>query len=496
MTDRLSKAQLAAMTPEQRELWNATNERKARLPSEPQPAPDFAFARGDEVELGQHLARKLSPNGDVVQSEDRVWSFNGSTWTRWDDSPLKRQAQDYAGKMVLVRRDGRDDTFRPILLSAGNVRGIVANCKDFLQDATFFTTAPIGIPFAKTFARVDGKQVIVEPLTRDHRVKEEHASPFDLDTSGRRPAVTDALLATAWSNQPDAEARILFFWEWLGAALAGIATRYKDTPILFGPKDTGKSQILHAVTCCFPTSSHRAVTLQNMSSEYHRAYLSGGRINSVNELPARELLDGEAAKAILSGDVVNCRRPRENPFDWVPRCAHIFSTNGLPPSRDDALMDRFTLLDCTNVMPDDAKDRDLAEKITAEAPLIAAAALAALPALLERGRLIRPGSAASLTHDWRQQSDPIHAWAFEFLGQPEFEHHRIPMSEVYAAMRQHAADNGYSAPSMMKFSLRLKSLAYDIFRSDGMKIRAQWQGPARAEATTRWKSNETWHGRD
>jgi len=488
------------LTPEQRKAWNHANTRLIRdadaaaalLP----PPEGRVFQRGDSVELGIDLAKTLGPAGDVVQAEDRIWQWTGATWTRWDDAPLAKQAQSYAGQWVVVpaKIAGDADKFRPILIS--DTRNIVENCKIHLQEPAFFANAPVGIPFANCFARIDGVDIVVEPLTRAHRVKTEHASPFDLELDRHRPEVTDRLLAMAWANKPDADERIRFFWEWLGAALAGIATRYKDTPILYGPKDTGKSQILHVVTSCFPVTSHRAVTLQNMASEYHRAYLSGGRINSVNELPARELMDGEAAKAILSGDVVNCRRPRENPFDWTPRCAHIFSTNGLPPSRDDALMDRFCLLDCDQVVADADKDRDLANKITAEAPQIAAAALESLQTLLRRGHLIRPGSTRDLTSDWRMNSDPIHAWAHECLQMlAEFDTGSTLSSDLYAAFRDYAKDGGFVAPSIIKFTVRLKSLGFVYFRGNGSRFRALLNGPARQQAQSAWAGNDR-YGRD
>jgi len=464
-------------------------------PAEECAPQEKTFKRGGEVELGLDLAVTLGPRESVVCAENRIWQFTGSTWTRWEDETLAKTAQSYDGQWVVVpaREQGDADKFRPITLSAGNVKGIVQNCKTTLFAPKFFAEAPTGAPFANVFARIDGNEIIIEKMTRDHRVKSDHSAAYPLAPLAERAWTAETLLSQTWAGCDDFDQRIRYFWEWLGAAICGIATRYKDTPLLVGPKDTGKSQILHMISTCFPVSSHRAITLHAMSSEYHRAHLSGGRINFVNELPARELMDGEAAKAILSGEMVNCRYPAEKPFDWVPRCAHVFAANELPPSRDSALMDRLVLLDCANIVPRERQDRNLQAKLTAEAPQIAATALAALPALLARGHLIRPGSAEAATHLWQLDSNPIRAWANESL--MEVNDFVTQGSVLYNHFCAWAKDNGHRAPASNLFAARLKAIGFAKETRQVVKWNAEIKSDARRVADGAWGNNSR-YGRD
>jgi putative DNA primase/helicase len=275
----------------------------------------------------------------------------------------------------------------------------------------------------------------------------------------------------------------------LGLAIVGKMTEHgKDTPLFVGAKDTGKSALLDVFAACFPVASHRCVTLHAMGAEYHRAHLSGGRINFVNELPSRDLLNGEEAKAILSGQKVNCRRPCEVPFEWLPRCAHIFAANELPSSRDAALMGRFVILDCPNVVPRESQDRTLTAKILAEAPHIVAAALGALQVVLERGHLIRPSSSHEKADEWSLQSDPVLAWSREYLSKPEEKDALTPGDELYQAFCDWAIPNGFAKMASTSFGRRLGALNYTFVRRNGTKWYAKLLSEPQRTANREWNN--------
>lgn len=434
----------------------ATRARAAATPGQPDAPPDLTvLVRGDDVELGHRLADQLGEPDDIVATEDRVWQYLGGSWRVWHDNDLAKMAQSFVNLRVEELRNN-EVVLRPIKLSASAVRGTVAMCKVSIHQTDFFAKAPHGTPFASTFARVVGKRVVVEPLGREHRVRQEHVPTWDLPDvpegqNPPRPETVDRLLAETWAGCADVAERIQYFWEWLGAALCGISTRWKDTPMFIGLKDSGKSALLKVISCLFPVASHRNVTLHQMSSEYHRAHLSSGRVNFVNEIPARELLEGEAAKAILSGDPVNCRFPSMNPFDWVPRMAHAFAGNDLPPTRDPALVERFVVLDCNNIVPQELQDRTLGDKIMAEAPLIALAAIYALGSLLERGHFIRPASSVAACVEWNELSDPIATWCASNVEKSAETYQWEEGDALYRAFTAWAKDNGHAVMSSTRF---------------------------------------------
>ena len=446
------------------------------------------FDRGDEVELGQDLCWRIGGTDATVYDEDSVWtSVPGPAWTRVDKIELRRLAQDYAG---MFKRAGKDkdgeDKVAPIRLSSAQCKGVATACAVRVYRSGFFSDAPIGAAFRGSFARVDDDRVVVEDLTPDHRVRSDHVSEYELPLRGAKALATMSLLRETWAGCSDLEDRIEYLFEWLGLALVGMSTRFKDSPLLVGLKDTGKSRVLDMITNCFPPSSRRAVALHAMSHPYDRAHLSGGRINTVAELPSRDLLDGESAKAILSGDPVSARQPRGEVFMWRPRCAHVFAANELPPSLDRALMGRFVLLNCPNVVPAARQDRNLIEKLAAETPAVARLALDALPAVLRRGQLLRPGTSESLSTQWASLGDSVAGWASENVRSPVADQSTGSM-ELYRHYRSWCGDHGHRPVASPKWKARLEDYGFAPRRTNrGVTWAAVLLTTAEQEAEDRW----------
>ncbi len=361
------------------------------------------FDRGDDVELGHDLAARVAPPGFAVADEGAVYRFgSGGVWTEVLDDWLSKVAQGYAGRM---RWKIRHAEVLPIFLSAGNVKGIVQSARIRLSRPGFFADRPHGAAFGDTFVRVCDGRLVYERLTRGHRVRAAEAVSWYLPSEPEAP-VTLRFLRETWDGCEDLESRISYLLQWLGVARLGLATKYKDSPLLVGAKDTGKSRLLDAIKAAFPSAAQRSIALHSLSKDHYRAHLRDALLNSVSELPSREMLRSEEAKAILSGDPVSACAKYRAPFTLVSRCAHIFATNELPPSLDPALRDRFVVVDCPNVVPPDRQDRNLAAKLAEEAPHFVALALRTVEDTLERGYLLPPPSSPTRAEEWAIASDP------------------------------------------------------------------------------------------
>lgn len=484
----LSDAERAAFSPALRAIKGKKKANAAKLPPTPPPG-ERVFVRGDDVELAHALVAELADEpSDLVFAQGDMWQAKDAVWQMLPEASLKRRAMQFAGCGVEYRKDG-EVHYRPLQMSASRVSGTVSLACALQEDASFFASAAPGIPFRSGFYRVAGRSLTWEPLDKSHRIQASALpsyviSPYGPDEMLPRPVHFDRLLHDSWAGCADRDERVRFIWEWIGAALAGITTRYKCEPMLVGKKDTGKSTVLAAIVSLFPEASRRTVALHDMSHEYHRARLSGGRINMVNELPSRELMDGESAKAILSGDTVSCRHPSGRVYEWTPRCANIFAANDLPPSRDNALMERFCVLDFHNVVLPHQKDSDLPEKLAAEAPLIAFHALAHLQVLLERGHMLKPESSQTMASQWAIESNTVHMWADEHL---EVSESLTPSGELFAHYRDWCKDNGFVSMSVVKWAAKLEPLGFEKVRSNGSRWGAVLRTPARQEAAVRWR---------
>lgn len=420
-----------------------------------------AYARGDEVELGQHMAGALGRRGLAAYTEGRIIRYRGGVWHELDEAAARVLAHGYAGQ-PRAKRGPKGPTTEPIALSVRGLSGIVRTAEDVLHDPTWSSRRPAVAAFRGVVARLDGTRVVMEPTTRAHMVLASDVS--DYAPGAPEAPVFIAALARAWAHADDVEERIQYLLEWVGAALLGIAHRWKDSPLLYGVKDSGKSRVLDAIAHLFPPGSRRNIPLHSLSGEYYRAGLAGARLNVVSELPAREILDGEAAKAILSGDPVTARHPHGRPFTLVPRCAHLFAANALPPTLDRALADRLVLLDCPTAVPVAEQDAMLAERLCAEAPGIARLALDAVPALLARGRFLRPASATASGREWVDGSDTVAAFAAERLRASTAQ--AVSGATVYDMYRQWCARHGHDRPlASNRFAARLAALPDGIYRT-------------------------------
>jgi len=443
------------------------------------------FDRGDPVELGIDLFALLGGPDYIVYDEGEIYAEAGPAWAQQHRLSLERMAHKYAGRYMRgpLTKTG-DETVKPIKLTAPAVDGIVKVLQAQAHRPGFFGSAPIGAAFADTFARLDGSRVVIEPLSLSHRVRAEAVAPFRLAGSSALPRTFDALLRDSWAGHDDIEDRIQYLLEWTGAALLGITTRWKDSPFLWGKKDTGKSRIIDAILALFPRATRRHITLHMLGDERHVGRLAGARINAVAEVPARALFDGETAKAVLAGDAVTANPKYKSPFTVVSRCAHIFAANKIPPSLDPALRERFVPLSCPHVVPIERQDRELKARLEEGAPQLASAALVAVERLLRRGHFIRPATAVADSEQWAEDSDPVMAWAREHIEPSETS--RIQGDRAYQLFRTWASDNGHKPMAANTFGQRLAALGYQRVRSNGSWWLAQRVGPATVEAEERW----------
>ena len=452
------------------------------------------FDRGDDVELGLDLAERLGGSELAVHDLGDVYRCEDALWRPVDDPVLRSMAHDYAGRAKWGKKtsDGASTT-APIRLAQANVKGIATVAADRLHRPGFFGEAPSGAAFVGSFAYVVGEKgatsIPVEPLRPEHRVRAADVSPFELAPAGSPlPPVAYAFLRETWAGCSDVEHRIRYLLGWIGLALLGLAQRHKDSPLLVGRKDTGKSQALSIVAFVFPVAARRAVPVQAFGNEYQRAHLSRGRINIVNELPSNDVLQSEEAKAILSGDAVTCRLPCRDPYTWNPRIGCAFACNELPTILDRALVERFVVLNCDNVVPPDRQDRTLAARLEAEAPLIARAALDEALAILRRGGIVRPPSAQALAEAWVRDSDPVATWAAEALEMSDTD--RLPSQALYDDFCRWGRDTGHKQMALLKFSKRLLALRFEKHKTGGVMC---WH--ARRTSAAEASARQAWNGR-
>ena len=430
---------------------------------DPGDTPDLnskTFQRGDDVELAQDL---LSQLGECVFDEGDLYVVKDSLWSAVDQTLLESSVVRYAGAPV---QSGTRTV--PLKMNYSRVRGTVSMTCSLASKPGFFSENRV-VAFGSTAYRVEhdgtdnGKgRVVSEPLTPEHRVREFNCQPWELDPDGSVDRVMTFLRET-WAGKSDVDQRIDYLLEWLGVSLLGIATWYKDSPALVGPQDTGKSVLVELVARCFPASSRRAVSLQDLQEDTGRAALIGARLNRVSELPSKRLLEAAAVKALLAGEAVTVKKLYRDRMDVTPTCAHIFATNELPSGGDDrALLGRFAVLDCLNVVPRERKSPFLLSELSDEIPALCALAIEKAREVLSRGYIKRPESDNDLHLEWEKDSDPVAAWAGENLDEDPTG--KMSGGRLYSDYAAWAKANGYMVASIRRWSRRLEAAGYKKIR--------------------------------
>ena len=429
--------------------------------------------RGDEKELSDKLVGDLTGVHETVSEDDEVWRCRTGLWEEVPHNELVRAVCEYAGAPIKAKTPSGDPTFRPLQMSNARAQGTIVLAKAHLDRRKFFSGAAEGLPLRSSFVVVTASSIEMMPHKAELRIKRSAVSTYDLpdgwhEVPPEYPANWEYLLRCTWFGYDDVQERIDYLYEWIGAALCGTAHRYKDSPLLVGEKDTGKSQILNGIKALFPDGAVSSIGLHQMDKEYYRARLAGARLNAVSELSALELVAGEDAKAILSGDTVNARNPHGRVFELTSKCAHVYAANDLPVTRDRALMERFVVLKCPNKRPVELQDRELGNRIATEAPAIAAHALLAYQRLLQRGHIVRPSSTIAQMSEWQSSSDPVRQWLDDCTEEAD---ESVSAAEAYPQFAEWSQRNGFARMNSNTFGKRMHLHGLHAYRANGKRYR-------------------------
>lgn len=256
------------------------------------------------------------------------------------------------------------------------------------------------------------------------------------------------------------EGSIRLLQEWTGAALTGQTHRFQAYLVLTGTGRNGKSILLEVISGLFPPELVTAIPPHDMTDRVSRAALARARLNVVTEMPAEELKNAEALKAIVTGDVVGARENYGKLFTYRPRVACLFAANELPVVKDQSLgfWRRCYVLPTAGVLVEGALPPGQSAKVLQEEKAgVLAWALAGLQRLTKRGHLMAPLPAEEAKEVWRIESDQVAQWQSERTTTvPDT---WTPISDLYRDYRVWAVESGHARMSLTLFGRRLRTLS-------------------------------------
>lgn len=215
---------------------------------------------------------------------------------------------------------------------------------------------------------------------------------------------------------------------------------------LVGASGTGKSTLLN-VLINLAGESHASIDLEFLTkNEYQFAHLPGKRLVTFTEPSAGAKLEDGAYKRLVSQDMLTGRHPHGRPFEFVGEFKVWGAMNELPrvSDRSDAVYNRVIIIPMNRVIPPEARDHRLIDKLLSEKAGIFNWALKGWESLKEEGRFERAKASATALKEWRQENDTEAAFVEDMC---YLNSQQTPARSLYSAYKAWCKENGYYAKS-------------------------------------------------
>ncbi|MGE0155441.1 MAG: phage/plasmid primase, P4 family [Geobacter sp.] len=282
---------------------------------------------------------------------------------------------------------------------------------------TFFDRAPVGIACRDSFYQILQNEILVEPLSPDHRQRVKiDIVPEDLPTP-----LFDTFLHETFQAQElqEEQLQIRLVQEIAGAVMTGCMHRFHKAALFSDPFGrAGKGTLERILRQLVPPSFVTAVSPFNWDKEYYLAALVGARLNVVGELPDGKPIPAAAFKTVTGGDLLTGRHPNYRPISFKNEAAHIFMSNHFITTSDhsEAFFARWLLVGFPNSrlrlgLP---QDPGLADRIIEqEQPGIAHWALLGAQRLLAQRRFSSSLVQDRLMAQWRRTTNSLEEFIYE-----------------------------------------------------------------------------------
>lgn len=259
------------------------------------------------------------------------------------------------------------------------------------------------------------KGALVWTATLDRHERDDLISklaPVDYLADAPRPVEWERFLTRV---QPSPEMR-RYLQRLAGYALLGINTE-QMIAFFYGIGRNGKSTFVDTL-CRILADYAVTLSIDSFAGEDRRsgaeatpdlARLPGARLVAASEPESGVRFKEALIKRLTGGEALAVRRLHQDFFEFKPQFTLIVSGNHKPVivGNDDGIWRRIHLVPWNEQIPKDEVDKELPEKLFAEAPGILKWAVEGAVALLNGKGLNPPRDILDATQEYREQEDPI-----------------------------------------------------------------------------------------
>jgi putative DNA primase/helicase len=270
----------------------------------------------------------------------------------------------------------------------------------------------------------------------------------------------------------------------LGYSLTGV-TREEEIYFWHGGGKNGKGVLMSIIEWIMNgycvTSNEEAFMMS--SGDRHPTELArfkGARVVLVSEIAANRRWNEPRLKQLTGGDTIAARFMRQDFFEFKPEFKPQISANHKPilTSVGVAMRRRLRLIPFTVTIPDKEQDKELKEKLKAEAGGILKWAIEGCVDYLQNGGLRPPASVMVATDEYFASEDNVANWIVDRCETlPTF---RTRASELFASWRDWAIKMGTDVKGASWLKEELERLG---FRHERIKTGARYVGIQVAQNT-------------
>jgi putative DNA primase/helicase len=394
--------------------------------------------------------------------KDLLYVHESRRWLRWDGArwddertlvefdlarALSRERSDHAEKATIAAKIESAATVAAIVSLARSDRQHARRWEHFDRDPWLLNT-PAGTVDLRTgrirhHDRMDG-------ITKVTAV-----SPAEGDAPLWR-----ACLQTWTHGNTDLQE---FLQRLAGYFVTG-SVKEEVLPIVHGPGGNGKTKFVETLRACLGPDYVTGVAMETLivtKGEQHPtdlADLRGKRLAIASETEQGRYLAEAKVKALTGGDRMRARHMRKDFFEFDPTHKLLIVGNHRPALRnvDEAVRRRLLLIPFDAVIPPEARDSNLAEKLRAEYPQILKWMIDGCLEWQEMG-LCPPDRVRAATRNYLESADAVGRWLEERCVRGP--NKTVSKADAYASWKTWAESNGEYVESQRWLHDRLSARA-------------------------------------